>query len=155
MTTYPERIMTWRTSDGKLFTIEASAVDHQERIERAARATAAIESGCSVGVALRDHGFIHPAQPHHELDDLYANSELIISYWQCCETPGYKPSTVRFDGCVYVSGDAGSWTGAYGGHVEIRELVRYWTDTKAALARFPGLVAQRDRAIEWRSRRTP
>lgn len=155
MTTYPEKITSWRTSDRELFTVESCAIDHQDRLSRAAAATAAIQAGASIGVALRDHGFAHPVEPYHELDDLYVTSELIISYWQCCETPGYQPAEILFDGRLYVGGDAGGWRGSYGGKVTPRDLVTYWTVTKEQLTKYPGLIAQRDSAIAWRRKNLP
>lgn len=150
-----ERIAAWRTSDGQVFTFESSAVDHQDRLDRAELATKALRDGASVGVALRDHGFMHSSQPLHELDDMFTTSELIISYWQCRDTPGYQPYAILPDGSVMVGGDAGSWSGGYSSPVHPRDLVRYWVDTKAQLAKYPGLIAQRDRDIAWRKERRP
>lgn len=51
---------------------------------------------------------------------------FVISHWQCRYTPGYKVCDLLPDDKLYVYGDAGSWSGPYGGRVSVSDLIRYY-----------------------------
>ena len=68
---------------------------------------------------------------YHGLAEVTKDTKLIISHWQCRDQPGYQPRHVDSDGMVYVSGDAGSWSGPYGSKCSPQDVARYWLDTKA------------------------
>lgn len=94
MEQWPRRVEAFLTSDRELFQSQAQAEDHQRNIDGAKRATAMLETGSSIGAALRSVGFLLTgALP--ELDEVFATTELVIEHWQCRIQPGYR--TVRVD----------------------------------------------------------
>jgi len=65
-----------------------------------------------------------------ELDEVFASTKLVIEHWQCRDQAGYQTREVSPSGDVFVSGDAGSWSGPYGSVCSPSEVARYWLDTK-------------------------
>lgn len=134
MTTWPIPTPAFETSDGNLYRSLQIAEDHQRRIDGAIKATAMLEAGTSLGLALRSNDFISAAS-YPELDEVFASTKLVIPHWQCRDQPGYRPVRVTLDGEVFVHGHAGSWSGPYGARCRPKDVVRYWLDTKARAAR--------------------
>lgn len=122
---YPEKIEAWKCSDGKVYTWERGAVCHQEDIDRSELANAALESGKSIAECMRIWGRNEIAPV---FDRMTKDTPLIISHWQCRDTPGYK--VCRFEpGEIFVHGDAGSARGGYGSMMSALDLQRYAEDT--------------------------
>ena len=113
----------WRTSDGKLHRHEPSARTHQFSINQALEATEMLETGMSVGDCLKAVGY--PAEIQEILYSVTSESKLVVSHWQCRDTPGYKPIRFLPGLSMRVWGDAGSWSGPYGGTVKLADLVQY------------------------------
>ncbi len=118
------------TTDGKDFSYSAWAEDWQKDIDWAAGATAKLETGSTLFDALA------PRNEHAPeiFKRITKDSEMVISYWQCRETPGYKVCRVNPIGSLYVYGNAGSWSGGYGGDVSQRDLERYASDERSILS---------------------
>ncbi len=120
--------------DGREFHSILSAVHHNEDLGRAEAATAILHGGGSVYDAALAAGRTKPAAI---LQSITAATPLVISHWQCRDTPGY--TVARFDSpyTLFVGGDAGSWSRPYGAEVTLEELARYAEDT---FRRFPDLA---------------
>lgn len=127
-----KEITKWQTVDGEEhYSIEA-AQRHVEQIVRVNRANSVLNSGGSVADALRafsTRGDIDPI-----LERVNKETKLVISYWQCRETPGYQPREFHVNGQLWVYGDAGGHTGSYGNEVTISDLVRYAKDERTIFA---------------------
>ena len=126
-----EKVDCWKTTDGRLHPHEPSARDHQLAMNRAQHASELFDSGMSVGECLR--AVDYPAEIPGILDSVTRESELVISHWQCQDTPGYKPIRFTLRMSMDVYGHAGSWSGAYGGEVSLESLARYASDKRSVL----------------------
>lgn len=122
----------WQTSDGKEHYSLEAAQFHANRLNLAKQATDALDSGGSVADALRI--FEHSGAIDPILEKVTKATKLVISYWQCRYTPGYQVQAMLPSGMLRVWGDAGSWSGPYGGDVSITDLVRYAKDEGSLLA---------------------
>jgi hypothetical protein len=125
-----EAVTMHRTTDGKTFHGEASAIGHQEDIEEAKKGNTMLKSGESVGAILRALG---KTVADEILDQVTKESKLVISHWQCRDTPGYQPRYFEPGLLIYVGGDAGSWSGSYGNTITTRDLARYAEDSRSVL----------------------
>lgn len=134
MTTWPHAVEAYETSDGDFHRHRDTAEMRQRNIDGAKLATDLLEGGASLGEAMRRGGFLLEGS-HPELDEVYASTKLVISHWQCRDEAGYQPRRVTKDGEVFVFGHAGSWSGPYGANCSVRDVVYYWLDTKARIAR--------------------
>lgn len=135
MAEFPKQVTVFETSDRTLHRTREFAEDHQRRIEGAKRATAMLEQGASLGTALRENGFLHPAAPLPELDEVGIGTKLIISHWQCRDEPGYTAREVDPRGMVFVYGHAGSWSGPFGEWITPSDVAHYWRETKRRSAK--------------------
>lgn len=123
-----EQITKWRTSDGEEFYVLSSAQDHALDIERAYKANAILDEGGSVADALRAMGAQYEINPI--LERVTKATRLVISHWQCREEPGYRIQRISPNRIFYIYGNAGSWSGAYGGNVGLNDLIRYASDKR-------------------------
>ena len=117
------KVDRWVTGDGKEHRSREWAIEWEAKLHSAARATAMLEAGGSVADCL--HIMDYKPKKDPILERVTKDTELVISHWQCRDTPGYKVTRFLPDGCVTVFGDAGSWSGPYGGDVTIIDLTRY------------------------------
>jgi len=123
-----KKIEKWITSDGKEHGYEEWAIEWDEKIEAATKATEMLRSGMPVAYCLR--AIDYPADIPDVLEYVTKETQLVISHWQCRDTPGYKPIRFRPDGRIDVWGYAGSWSGPYGGAVKIETLAEYAKDKR-------------------------
>lgn len=121
---YPQRIEAFLTSDLEMHRTLTIAEDHQRRLDGSVIATRLLEEGASLAAALRAGGFI-PDGFYLELDAVTKDTKLVISHWQCRDTPGYSPCRINHMGLVMVFGDAGCWSGPYGNWCAPTEIVSY------------------------------
>jgi hypothetical protein len=128
---WPQRLDAFQTSDRQLFTNHGSAESWQRRLDGAARATTLLRQGASLLAAMVEGGLCK-AEHYPELAEVYAETKLIISHWQCRDEAGYQPVNVNADGLIFVHGHAGAWSGPYGADCSPSEVVRYWERTKGA-----------------------
>lgn len=119
------------TTDDREFRSLDAANRHQVSVNAANKATEQLRDGMSIAEIL--HGMNYPAEQDEILEKVTKNSELVISHWQCQDTPGYRPVRVLPGGSVCCWGNAGSWSGPYGGAVTITQLVRYAKDKRSLL----------------------
>lgn len=118
-----EKVTRWRTRDGEEFGSFGSAERHAEVLHLVDKANEVLEEGGSVADAFRileRYGEIDPI-----LEQVTKDTELVISHWQCRDTPGYQVQRINSDLSIRVFGDAGSWNGPYGDDVLIEDLARY------------------------------
>lgn len=115
------KIDAWRCSDGTVHTSENLAKYREEEIERSQRANEALEAGKSLADCLRLYGTKEPAAV---FDQMTRDTPLVISHWQCMDTPGYKVCRFEPEG-IFVHGHAGSAWGPYGAMVDYSDLRRY------------------------------
>ena len=59
------------------------------------------------------------------LTTITIHTGVSIPHWQCEDNPGYKLQYIGLKGSVYVWGDVGSWSGAYGGWMSVHSLLDY------------------------------
>jgi hypothetical protein len=111
-----------------VFEYESSAEHHQENLNAAKLANEVFEKGGTVADGLRAAGFAGNIDP--VLERVTAETQLVISHWQCRDTPGYKPCRFECGLSMYVGGHAGSWSGPYGNSVSICDLVQYAKDQR-------------------------
>jgi len=131
----------YQADDGGLFTSEDLCLKHERVCLHTDEANKLFQEGASLAHAL-DHyrlglGFLPETLSDEDCADLKAinkDTQLIISHWQCRDEPGYKPVRIELDGAIFVYGNAGSWSGPYGGKVKLSDLLRYYRDTKRELA---------------------
>lgn len=103
------------------------AVDRNRLLDRLAEANRVLEAGGSVYAAAEAAGF----HGHDEtLKRITKDTPLVISHWQCRDTPGYRVCEFRPDG-IHVWGDAGSWSGPYGNVIPLATVAAYAKDTLA------------------------
>ncbi len=117
------KVERWRTGDGKEHSSFGVAAGWEAKRADAATATDLLEMGLSVANCLRAIRYAPDIDPI--LERVTKDTQLVISHWQCKDTPGYKVARFLPGGRVFVYGDAGSWDGPYGGDVKIDSLTRY------------------------------
>jgi hypothetical protein len=113
----------WQTSDGDEHSSREWAQQWEAKIEAAVKATEMLEQGGSVAECLRAINYKLPIDAI--LEYVTKDTELVISHWQCRDTPGYKPIRFCPDGRIVAYGHAGSWSGPYGGAITVADLARY------------------------------
>lgn len=121
-------VMCWEATDGRLFKSQESAQRHQTTLDDAVAANVVLHANGSIGDALRAVDYI--GEIDAVLNRVTMHTKLVISHWQCQDTPGYSPVHFEPGLSMYVYGNAGSWTGSYGNSVSLRDLVRYANDKR-------------------------
>ena len=116
-------VVRWQTSDGREHRSRKWAEQWEAKIVAAELATEMLDRGESVAACLR--AITYPGTIDPILEQVTKDTRLVISHWQCRDTPGYKPTRFCTNGCIIAYGSAGSWAGPYGGEITIRDLVRY------------------------------
>lgn len=136
MTLWPSRIDAYRTSDGRVHTLSDAAEAWQGKLDGAVVANRVFLAGASLGESLRFGGLLDQMSSSRmpELEEITGDTKLIVSHWQCRDTPGYQPISITAGGNVFVHGDAGSWSGPYGEICAPNDVARYWADTKRRAA---------------------
>lgn len=125
-----EQITRWKTSDGKEHTYQEQAEQWETKIKNAEKATNMLKHGSTIAECLKATNYQANIDPI--LETITKNTKLIISYWQCCNTPRYKPTRIRPDGQIVVYGcpPKEKWgPSPYGGAITIQNLIRYATET--------------------------
>jgi len=124
------RVVTkYIAEDGAEFRTAEECVQHEQLVERVYRANLMLEEGRSLLECLEAAGFHVASDNRPILAQIAKDTGLSISHWQCRDEPGYKPQYLTIKGTVYVWGNAGSWSGPYGGLCSQEDVVRYWKET--------------------------
>lgn len=128
-----ETVTVYVTSDGKHHHRESGAQEWanwlndleaaNEMFRNGATLLAAINRACQS--ASWKHLYDGPDEAAI-LAKITKDTGFVISHWQCQYTPGYKVCDLLPDDTLYVYGDAGSWSGSYGGRVSVSDLIRYY-----------------------------
>ena len=129
-----EEVTAWRVGH-ELFADRRHAEDRVALRRRAQAANEALRAGKSILECVKLYvrsPECYGGERYAILGEMTKDTKLVISYWQCRDTPGYCVCHFDEKG-IYVSGHAGSWSGPYGNYVDLGCLVRYANDT---LARF-------------------
>ena len=125
-------VTRYESEDGRLFVMEKDCLDHDEKCANFAAANDMLKNGSNLlSVLIR----ANRTQPWWDdgltLEDMVTlwritkETGFRVSHWQCRQEPGYKPIRVTLDGEIELWGNAGSWSGPYGGVVTVKDLLRY------------------------------
>ena len=136
-----QKVERWQTTDGELHSSFNAADYHQFDIDMAKTCDDMLQDGKSVADVLR-HAGREIREDEEVLDRVTKDTELIIRHWQCRDTKGYTPRRINRGMTVFVYGDAGSWSGPFGGDITVRDLVRYAKETEQAEAARKGKVTK-------------
>ncbi len=126
-----EEIIKYRCSDGEEYSFKDSAEYHEEQIALSDKAQEAYEAGNTLAEVLRLVGKESLVRPIFE--KIRKTSKLVISHWQCRDTPGYQPLRITPTWEVFTYGNAGSWSGSYGHDISLQDLARYAEDKYSIL----------------------
>ena len=125
-----KEVTRFETTDGKSHFSRASAEIRQEDIEQAKWANERLEEGWSVAKILKALG---RGIPDEILSQVTKDSKLVVRHWQCRDEPGYQPRYFEPGMCIYVYGNAGSWSGSYGNTMSIADLARHAREKRSIL----------------------
>ncbi len=117
------KVERWVTSDDRQHHTLELAEAWEDKIIAADRATEMLLTGASVADCLKFLDYVPDIPPI--LEQVTHDTQLVISHWQCRNTPGYMVVSFKPNCRVHVWGDAGSWSGPYGNEVTIADLARY------------------------------
>lgn len=124
-------VTMYEAEDGTQFRDEARCLSYECKFANMEAANEILSCGGSLFDALARFHVEHnwAAQlsdaDKDQLRQITKDTEFVVSHWQCQDTPGYKPQDIGLAGRVYLYGDAGSWSGSYGGWVSVDDLLRY------------------------------
>lgn len=122
---YPIRIDAWRTSDGKMHDSEAWAQSREADLRTYRLSTQLIHEGKSLAEVLEATGEMRYFERDRNVLSLITNNVgLVIRHYQCRDEPGYRVCRRTESGCLWVNGDAGSWSGYFGSEECLSEVIR-------------------------------
>lgn len=104
---------------GEAFSYESYALQCEEIHEKERLANELLNAGETLEVINDACGFNWKLR-----DDLKATTKdncFVISYWQCCDKPAYRITSINGYGTLCLYG-CGSWSGYYGNEVDISRL---------------------------------
>jgi hypothetical protein len=135
------RVVTeYVTPDGKHHSSHQFASEWLEHTDAVDAANEMLANGATVCAAFVRAGIdIHA---HLSVDviamlqRMRSANRLSIEHWQCIEKPGYKLIQIEYDGRLWVHGDAGCWSGAYGSKVSQSDFIRYAINTESKFGLF-------------------
>lgn len=129
-------VTKYEAHDGKLFGNEADCLKHEDACASLAAANEMLQNGSTLMESLTclhraqvEWGNRLSAEDKTCLMRITKDTGFVISHWQCRYEPGYKPCELDLAGRVYLWGNAGSWSGAYGGWCSVDDVLRYAADT--------------------------
>ena len=125
-----KEVTRWESMDGLSHYSVDSAVMANKKIIRMRYANELLELGKSIG-EIYDELSITVVDP--VLYDVNKDSQLVISHYQCRDTPGYKPCGFNENMNIKCFGNAGSWSGAYGNWENSESVARYAKDRNSIL----------------------
>ncbi len=103
---------------GELFYTEEECLKHEQRHLDIEKANQMLEDGATLQ-EINDVCHIWHKVPEH-LKEVTTDNCFVISYWQCCDKPAYKITSIYMDGRLRVWG-CGSWNGYYGNPLDIND----------------------------------
>lgn len=131
--------------DGEEFLCEASCLRHEEDLDNLEEANTMLREGKNLFECLKKTFARWEYKWEDTLDnelktflqEVNKDSSFVVRHWQCSEKPGYKPCEIKLHGKVFLYGDAGSWSGCYGGDCTLTDLMRYAKNTPSMTHLFP------------------
>lgn len=135
-----KQVTMYQAADGELFQNEEECLRHECLCVDARTATDMLATGSTLLEALKRANSSRPWWDNGIgiadkllLDAIKGDTGIVVEHWQCSTKPGYKPCAINDAGHVRLWGDAGCWSGPYGGWLSVREVLNYAKKT-------PGLV---------------
>lgn len=115
-----KKVIKYRCSEcGDLFDTPEKALAHEIRHERIEKANEMLDEGYTLK-QINEACEIWESVPEH-LENVNKDNCFKISYWQCCDKPAYRITSIFFDGRVNVRG-CGSWSGYYGNQLSLDSI---------------------------------
>jgi hypothetical protein len=128
-----KKVTVWECTDGENFISKIAAIHHQNDINELEKANDLLDKFFSIGDILEVAFGVLPEYIDEKLYNVNKNSKLVIEHWQCKNTPGYQPRRFESRHKMFVSGDAGAWSGPYGASITISDITRYAKDERSIL----------------------
>ena len=125
-----KEVIRYQTTDYTLHSSMKSAEYHQAEIDKAEKANTMLDDGKSIGDILKAVGMSPCDDILHRVTK---NSKLVISHWQCMDTPGYQPIRFETGMKMRVYGNDGSWSGPYGNTISTADIAGYAKDKRSKL----------------------
>jgi len=135
-------ITKYVADDGKEFSTEKQCLEHEYFTQEVAKIAAKFERGANLwdcfeeAAELQYDGqylYLEGYQEHKEiLQKIDKNFKFSIPHWQCVEKPGYALHSIEYEGFglkFFIYGNAGSWSGPYGGRCKLQDTLRYAQNT--------------------------
>ena len=118
--------------DGKRFPTESGCLNYEQMCSDVAAANNMLSNGATLMAALIRANQTRPwwdeslnAEDKALLMRITKETGFAVCHWQLSNKPAYKPCEINSEGSVHLFGDAGGWSGPYGGWVTVRDLLRY------------------------------
>lgn len=117
---------------GELFYSEEECLRHEERHRKINKANEMLNDGFTLK-EINDECEIWTKEIGHWVNNIWyggipkyllnitKDNCFKISYWQCCEKPAYQIQSITMKGKLFLHGK-GSWSGYYGGELELNNL---------------------------------
>lgn len=129
-------VTMYEAEDGKQFRYEDQCLRHEEECANLKAANELLNSGATLMQALERFHMTHKwwdsgltDEDKAVLSRMTKDTGLRVRHWQCSDVAGYKPCELDLGGRVYLWGDAGCWSGPYGGWAQLDCLLRYAHET--------------------------
>ncbi|MSS07092.1 hypothetical protein FYJ38_00365 [Clostridium sp. WB02_MRS01] len=104
---------------GELLDTKVKCLAEEDKHERVVKANELLEEGYTLGEINTATNIWYEGEVPEYLLNVTYDSCFVVEYWQCCNKPAYQIIRINIDGSVRLSG-CGSWSGYYGGDVNLR-----------------------------------
>lgn len=135
-------ITKYVADDGKEFTNEKQCLEHEYFVQEVAKINIKFENGATLWDCFEDAAKLQYDGQHlylenyteHEvvLRKINKNFKFSIPHWQCVDKPGYDLCAIEYEGYglkFFIFGNAGCWSGPYGGRCKMQDMLRYAQNT--------------------------
>lgn len=135
-------ITKYIADDGKEFTSEKECLTHEYFVQEVSKICAKFIQGASLWECLKEAQTLEFQGQRLYLEDFSKEEDILreidtnfkfyIPHWQCAEKPGYGLHRIEYEGYslkFFIFGDAGSWSGPYGGYCNFQDTLRYAKNT--------------------------
>lgn len=101
---------------GELFSLEEWCLKHEGAHRRSEKANEMLDEGKTLEEINNECHFWLEVPDY--LKNVTKDNCFAIGHWQCCDKPAYRIVSITHQGRLRLSG-CGSWSGYYGGEVDI------------------------------------
>lgn len=101
---------------GELFSSEEWCLEHEESHRKSKKANEMLDEGKTLEEINNECHFWLEVPDY--LKNVTKDNCFAIGHWQCCDKPAYRIVSITHQGRLRLSG-CGSWSGYYGGEVNI------------------------------------